>query len=83
MADATRCVSVRLSIDGAQQAKQDLREAGESGQRSLERIKDGTDRASRALDLLDGAVRGRQTRRRWSKLKEWLAGPRFSDSAPG
>lgn len=60
MVDATRRVSVRLSVDGAQQAKQDLREVGESGQRSLERIKDGTDRASRALDLLDGAVRGVQ-----------------------
>lgn len=41
MADATRRVSVRLSVDGAQKAKQDLREVGESGQRSLERIKDG------------------------------------------
>ena len=60
MADATRRVSVRLSVDGAQQTKQELREVGESGQRSLERIKDGTDRASRALDLLDGAVRGVQ-----------------------
>jgi tape measure domain-containing protein len=60
MADAARRVSVRLSVDGAQQAKQELREVGESGQRSLERIKDGTDRASRALDLLDGAVRGVQ-----------------------
>src|SRR4051794_34577012 len=60
MADASRRVSVRISVDGAQQAKQDLREVGESGQRSLERIKDGTDRASRALDLLDGAVRGVQ-----------------------
>ena len=83
MADASRRVSVRLSVDGAQQAKQELREVGESGQRSLERINDGTDRASRALDLFDGAVRGQQTRRRWSKLKESLAGPRFSDSAPG
>src|SRR4051794_7665714 len=60
MADASRRVSVRISVDGAQQAKQDLREVGESGQRSLERIKDGTDRASRALDLLDDAVRGVQ-----------------------
>ena len=29
------------------------------------------------------AIRGEQTRRRWSKLQEWLAGPRFSDAAPG
>ena len=60
MADATRRVSVRLSVDGAQQTKQELREVGEAGQRSLERIKDGTERASRALDLLDTAVRGVQ-----------------------
>ncbi|MCK8787271.1 hypothetical protein M0638_23130 [Roseomonas sp. NAR14] len=60
MADATRRVSVRLSVDGAQQTKQELREVGEAGQRSLERIKDGTERASRALDLLDAAVRGVQ-----------------------
>ncbi|MDI3309337.1 MAG: tape measure domain-containing protein, partial [Acetobacteraceae bacterium] len=60
MADATRRVSVRLSVDGAQQTRQELREVGEAGQRSLERIKDGTERASRALDLLDAAVRGVQ-----------------------
>ncbi|WP_149539365.1 tape measure protein [Siccirubricoccus phaeus] len=60
MADATRRVSVRLSVDGAQQTKQELREVGEAGQRSLERIKEGTERASRALDLLDAAVRGVQ-----------------------
>ncbi|MBX6741375.1 MAG: hypothetical protein IRY87_04910 [Acetobacteraceae bacterium] len=60
MADATPRVSVRLSVDGAQQTKQELREVGEAGQRSLERIKDGTERASRALDLLDAAVRGVQ-----------------------
>ena len=60
MADATRRVSVRLSVDGAQQAKQELREVGESGSRSLERIQDGTERASRALGLLDIAVRGVQ-----------------------
>ncbi|WBV43509.1 tape measure protein [Pseudoroseomonas cervicalis] len=60
MADATRRVSVRLSVDGAQQTKQELREVGEAGQRSLERIKDGTERASRALALLDAAIRGVQ-----------------------
>ncbi|MBX6746348.1 MAG: tape measure domain-containing protein, partial [Acetobacteraceae bacterium] len=60
MADATRRVSVRLSVDGAQQTKQELREVGEAGQRSLERIKEGTERASRALDLLDAAIRGVQ-----------------------
>src|SRR3954447_25357289 len=60
MADAARRVSVRLSVDGAQQAKAELREVGESGQRSLEQIKDGTERASQALELLDVTVRGVQ-----------------------
>lgn len=60
MADATRRVSVRLSVDGAQQAKQELREVGEAGQRAMGRIQDGTERASRALDLLDATVRGVQ-----------------------
>ena len=60
MADSTRRVSVRLSLDDAARVKQELREVGETGQRSLERIQGGADRASRALDLLDGAVRGVQ-----------------------
>jgi tape measure domain-containing protein len=60
MADATRRVSVRLSLDDAARVKQELREVGETGQRSLERIQGGADRASRALDLLDVAVRGVQ-----------------------
>ncbi|MBS7789343.1 tape measure protein [Roseococcus sp. SDR] len=60
MADSTRRVSVRLSLDDAARVKQELREVGETGQRSLERIQGGADRASRALDLLDVAVRGVQ-----------------------
>ena len=60
MADATRRVSVRLSLDDAARVKQELREVGESGSRSLERIQDGTERATRALGLLDIAVRGVQ-----------------------
>jgi tape measure domain-containing protein len=60
MADATRRVSVRLSLDDAARVKQELREVGDTGQRSLERIQGGADRASRALDLLDVAVRGVQ-----------------------
>jgi tape measure domain-containing protein len=60
MADATRRVSVRLSLDDAARVKQELREVGETGQRSLDRIQGGADRASRALDLLDVAVRGVQ-----------------------
>jgi len=60
MADSTRRVSVRLSLDDAARVKQELREVGETGQRSLERIQGGADRASRARDLLDVAVRGVQ-----------------------
>ena len=60
MADATRRVSVRLSLDDAARVKQELREVGETGQRSLARIQGGAERASRALDLLDIAVRGVQ-----------------------
>ena len=60
MADSTRRVSVRLSLDDAARVKQELREVGETGQRSLDRIQGGADRASRALDLLDVAVRGVQ-----------------------
>jgi tape measure domain-containing protein len=60
MADSTRRVSVRLSLDDAARVKQELREVGETGQRSLERIQGGADRASRALDLLDVAVRSVQ-----------------------
>jgi hypothetical protein len=60
MADSTRRVSVRLSLDDAARVKQELCEVGEKGQRSLERIQGCADRASRALDLLDVAVRGVQ-----------------------
>ena len=60
MADSTRRVSVRLSLDDAARVKAELREVGETGQRSLERIQDGADKASRALSLMDVAVRGAQ-----------------------
>ena len=60
MADSTRRVSVRLSLDDAAKVKAGLREVGETGQRSLEQIKGGAARASRSLDLLDVAVRGIQ-----------------------
>ena len=56
MADATRRVSVRLSVDGAVETKAALREVGETGQKSLDRVKEGSDRASRALALLDTAT---------------------------
>ena len=60
MADATRRVSVRLSLDDAARVKAGLREVGETGQRSLDQIKGGAERASRSLGLLDVAVRGLQ-----------------------
>ncbi len=60
MADSTRRVSVRLSLDDAARVKAGLREVGETGQRSLERIREGADGASRALGLVDLAVRGVQ-----------------------
>ena len=60
MADATRRVSVRLSLDDAARVKAGLREVGETGQRSLDQIKGGADRASRSLGLLDVATRGIQ-----------------------
>jgi len=46
MADSTRPVSVRLPLDDGARDKQQLREVGETGQRSLERIQGGADRAS-------------------------------------
>ncbi|GGG39533.1 phage tail tape measure protein [Caldovatus sediminis] len=60
MADATRRVSVRLSLDDAARVKAGLREVGETGQRSLDQIKGGAERASRSLELLDLAIRGSQ-----------------------
>ncbi|MFN7174750.1 MAG: hypothetical protein ACK4MT_08620, partial [Thermaurantiacus tibetensis] len=36
----------------------EFREIGEAGDRELGRVKDGADRASRALDMLDAATRG-------------------------
>jgi tape measure domain-containing protein len=60
MADATRRVSVRLSLDDAARVKAGLREVGEAGQRSLDQIKGGAERASRALEFVDIAARGIQ-----------------------
>jgi tape measure domain-containing protein len=57
MADATRRVSVRLSLDDGARVKQGMREIGEAGDRELKRIKDGADRASQSLRLLDAATR--------------------------
>jgi len=41
MADSTRRVSVRLSLDDAARVKQELREVGETGQRTLDAIRRG------------------------------------------
>jgi hypothetical protein len=60
MADATRRVSVRLSLDDAARVKAGLREVGEAGQRSLDQIRGGAERASRALEFVDIAARGIQ-----------------------
>lgn len=60
MADATRRVSVRLSLDDGARVKSELRDIGETGQRSLDRIKDSAESASRGLDLLDAAARSIQ-----------------------
>jgi hypothetical protein len=58
MSDATRRLSVRLSVDGAQQTKRDIAEVGESGDRAMKRIVSGAEGASRALSLLGPALAG-------------------------
>jgi hypothetical protein len=58
MADSTRRVSVRLSLDNAEQVKSGLREVGETGQREMERITRGAEGASRALRLLGPVLAG-------------------------
>ncbi|WP_439580528.1 phage tail tape measure protein, partial [Elioraea sp.] len=52
MSDATRRLSVRLSVDGAQQMRQELTRTGEAGEQALARIVGGAQRASSALNLL-------------------------------
>ncbi len=52
MADGTRRVSVRLSLDDAARVRAELREVGEQGNRSLGRIQDGANPAARGLSLL-------------------------------
>jgi hypothetical protein len=60
MADTTRRVSGRLSLDDAARVEAGLPEVGETGQRSFDQIKGGAERASRSLALLDVATRGIQ-----------------------
>jgi hypothetical protein len=56
MSDATRRLSVRLSVDGAQQARQELTRTGETGDQAFQRIVSGAQGASRALSLLGPAL---------------------------
>jgi hypothetical protein len=52
MTDATRRLSVRLSVDGAQQVRGEMTQLGEQGDRAFQRIVAGAQGASRALSLL-------------------------------
>jgi hypothetical protein len=58
MADSTRRVSVRLSLEDAASVKSGLREVGETGQREMQRIARSADLASRALSLLGPVLAG-------------------------
>lgn len=50
MADATKKLSVRLSVEGAQQAKADLQAFGKIGDESMNRVRGGARETSMALD---------------------------------
>jgi hypothetical protein len=52
MADAVRRFLLRLSVEGARQAKTELTQVGEHGDRAFQRIISGAQGASRALSLL-------------------------------
>jgi hypothetical protein len=58
MADSTRRVSVRLSLDDAARVKTGLREVGETGQREMQRIARSAELASRSLSLLGPVLAG-------------------------
>ncbi|MFN6954741.1 MAG: phage tail tape measure protein [Acetobacteraceae bacterium] len=58
MADSTRRVSVRLSLDDAASVKSGLREVGETGQREMQRITRSAEMASRSLSLLGPVLAG-------------------------
>jgi hypothetical protein len=58
MADSTRRVSVRLSLDDAASVKTGLREVGETGQREMQRITRSAEMASRSLSLLGPVLAG-------------------------
>lgn len=52
----TRNLAVRLAVIDGGKVKAELRDVGESGQRSLKRIEDAARPASRALQAIDGAA---------------------------
>jgi hypothetical protein len=52
VAEAVRRFLLRLSVEGAQQAKTELNQLGEQGDRAFQRIVSGAQGASRALSLL-------------------------------
>jgi hypothetical protein len=58
MTDAPRRLSVRLSVDGAQQTRQELARTGEAGDQALQRIVGAAHRASSALSLLGPVLAG-------------------------
>ncbi len=60
MADATRRVSVRLSLDDGARVKAELRQVGEAGQRSMQQIRDSAADAGTGLRAFDAAVRAVQ-----------------------
>ncbi len=53
---AERNLSVRLSVIDGGKVKAELKDVGESGERSLKRIEDAASPASRGLQALDGAA---------------------------
>ncbi|WP_229773726.1 hypothetical protein, partial [Iodidimonas muriae] len=52
----TRNLAVRLAVIDGGKVKAELKDVGESGQRSLKRIEEAARPASRALKALDGAA---------------------------
>jgi hypothetical protein len=58
IADAVRRFLLRLSVEGAQQAKAEINQLGEQGDRAFQRITSGAQGASRALSLLGPVLSG-------------------------
>jgi hypothetical protein len=53
---ADRSLAIRLAVIDGGKVKAELREVGETGSRSLQRIEDAARPASRALQVLDGVA---------------------------